>query len=46
MRIVNLAHGALFLLGGYAGIVTMGLTGHLIVAIVVGIVVAAAAWVS
>jgi branched-chain amino acid transport system permease protein len=43
MRIVNLAHGALFLLGGYAGIVTMGLTGHLIAAIVVGIVVAAAA---
>lgn len=43
MRIVNLAHGAFFLLGGYVGIVTMGLTGQLIVAIAVGIVVAAAA---
>jgi branched-chain amino acid transport system permease protein len=42
MRIVNLAHGAFFLLGGYAGIVTMGSTGNLIAAIAVGIVVAAA----
>jgi branched-chain amino acid transport system permease protein len=43
MRIVNLAHGAFFLLGGYAGIVTMGMTGQLVVAILVGIVVSAVA---
>jgi branched-chain amino acid transport system permease protein len=42
MRIVNLAHGAFFLLGGYAGVVTMGATGNLLAAITVGIVVAAA----
>jgi branched-chain amino acid transport system permease protein len=42
MRIVNLAHGAFFLLGGYAGIVTMGSTGNLIAAIAVGMAVAAA----
>jgi len=42
MRIVNLAHGAFFLLGGYAGIVTMGITGNLIAAMVAGIVVTAA----
>jgi branched-chain amino acid transport system permease protein len=42
MRIVNLAHGAFFLLGGYAGIVTMGITGNLIAAMLAGIVVTAA----
>jgi branched-chain amino acid transport system permease protein len=41
MRIVNLAHGAFFLVGGYAGIVTMGATGNLLVAMAVGIVAAA-----
>lgn len=41
MRIVNLAHGAFFLLGGYVGIVTMGLVGNLVVAVAVGITAAA-----
>jgi branched-chain amino acid transport system permease protein len=42
MRIVNLAHGALFLLGGYVGIVTMGVTGNLLAAVAAGAVSAAA----
>jgi branched-chain amino acid transport system permease protein len=42
MRIVNLAHGALFLLGGYVGIVVFGVTGNLLAAIASGVVAAAA----
>lgn len=36
MRIVNLAHGALYLVGGYAGIVIAGYTGSFIVALLAG----------
>lgn len=39
MRIVNLAHGAFYLLGGYVGVVTTAATGQ----IIVGVVAAAAA---
>lgn len=38
MRIVNLAHGAFYLLGGYVGVVTTAATGQ----IIVGVVAAAA----
>ncbi len=41
MRIVNLAHGAFYLLGGYVGVVTMRATGNLLLAIVVGAVAVA-----
>jgi branched-chain amino acid transport system permease protein len=42
MRIVNLAHGGLYLLGGYVGIVVFGATDNLLVAVVVGAAAAAA----
>jgi branched-chain amino acid transport system permease protein len=32
MRIVNLAHGAFYMLGGYIGVVVAGITGNLLVA--------------
>jgi branched-chain amino acid transport system permease protein len=34
MRIVNLAHGAFYMLGGYIGVVVAGITGNLLVAAV------------
>lgn len=36
MRIVNLAHGAFYLLGGYVGVVAMAETGNFVVAVVLG----------
>lgn len=42
MRIVNLAHGALYLLGGYVGITIFAATGQLVVAVAGGAAVAAA----
>lgn len=41
MRIVNLSHGAFFLLGGYVGVYTMAATGNILVAIVAGATVVA-----
>jgi branched-chain amino acid transport system permease protein len=41
MRIVNLAHGAFYMIGGYLGVVVAGLTGNLLLAIVTGMVVVA-----
>jgi branched-chain amino acid transport system permease protein len=41
MRIVNLAHGAFYMIGGYIGVVVAGLTGNLLLAIVTGVVVVA-----
>jgi branched-chain amino acid transport system permease protein len=41
MRIVNLAHGALYLLGGYVGVVTMTATGSLPLALLAGALAAA-----
>lgn len=41
MRIVNLAHGALYLLGGYVGIVTFGATGEIVLALLAGAAAAA-----
>jgi branched-chain amino acid transport system permease protein len=41
MRIVNLAHGALYLAGGYVGIVTVAATGSFFLALLAGAVAAA-----
>lgn len=41
MRIVNLAHGALYLLGGYVGITVFAATQHLLVAMAAGAATAA-----
>lgn len=41
MRIVNLAHGAFYMIGGYLGVVVAGLTGNLLLAILTGVVVVA-----
>ena len=41
MRIVNLAHGALYLTGGYVGVVTAAATGSFTVALIAGAVAAA-----
>lgn len=41
MRIVNLAHGAFYMIGGYLGVVVAGLTGNLLLAVVAGISVVA-----
>lgn len=38
MRIVNLSHGAFYLLGGYLGVVTMRATDNLLLAVVAGAV--------
>jgi branched-chain amino acid transport system permease protein len=38
MRIINLAHGAFYMLGGYIGVVVAGLTGNLLVAVIAAIV--------
>lgn len=42
MRIVNLAHGAFYLLGGYVGAVTVAATGQLLVGALAGVLVVAA----
>lgn len=39
MRIVNLAHGAFYMLGGYVGVVVAGLTGNLLLAVLTAVVV-------
>lgn len=41
MRIVNMAHGAFYMLGGYIGVVIATLTGNLLLAIIVAIIVVA-----
>jgi branched-chain amino acid transport system permease protein len=41
MRIINLAHGAFYMIGGYLGVVVSGLTGNLLVGIISGILVVA-----
>lgn len=41
MRIVNMAHGAFYMLGGYIGVVIATLTGNLILALVVAILAVA-----
>ncbi|MCR2799567.1 branched-chain amino acid ABC transporter permease [Microbacterium sp. zg-Y818] len=38
MRIVNMAHGAFYMLGGYIGVVIATLTGNLLVAVIAAIV--------
>lgn len=38
MRIVNMAHGAFYLLGGYIGVVIAGLTGNLLLAIITAVI--------
>nr|WP_281363974.1 branched-chain amino acid ABC transporter permease [Microbacterium immunditiarum] len=38
MRIVNLAHGAFYMLGGYIGVVIATLTGNLLVAVIAAVV--------
>ncbi len=39
MRIVNMAHGAFYLLGGYMGVVVATLTGNLLLAVLVSVIV-------
>lgn len=41
MRIINLAHGAFYMIGGYLGVVVAGLTGNLLAGIAAGVVVVA-----
>ena len=41
MRIVNMAHGAFYMLGGYIGVVIATLTGNLLLAVIVAIIVVA-----
>jgi branched-chain amino acid transport system permease protein len=41
MRIINLAHGSLYLLGGYAGVIVFAASGDILLAILAGAVVAA-----
>lgn len=41
MRIINLAHGAFYMIGGYLGVVVAGLTGNLLVGILAGVIVVA-----
>ncbi len=38
MRIVNLAHGAFYMLGGYIGVVVATTTGNLLLAVIVGMI--------
>lgn len=38
MRIVNMAHGAFYLLGGYIGVVIASLTGNLLLAVVTAVI--------
>jgi branched-chain amino acid transport system permease protein len=39
MKIVNLAHGGFYMMGGYVGVVIATMTGNLILAILVGLIV-------
>lgn len=39
MGIVNMAHGAFYLLGGYIGVVVAGMTGNLLLAVITAIIV-------
>lgn len=41
MRIVNMAHGAFYMLGGYVGVVVATLSGNLLLALIVAVVVVA-----
>lgn len=41
MRIVNMAHGAFYMLGGYVGVVVATLSGNLLLALIVAILVVA-----
>lgn len=41
MRIINLAHGAFYMIGGYLGVVVAGLTGNLLLGILTGVLVVA-----
>jgi branched-chain amino acid transport system permease protein len=41
MRIINLAHGAFYMIGGYLGVVVAGLTGNLLLGIIAGVLVVA-----
>lgn len=41
MRIINLAHGAFYMIGGYLGVVVAGLTGNLLLGILAGVIVVA-----
>jgi branched-chain amino acid transport system permease protein len=41
MRIINLAHGAFYMIGGYLGVVVAGLTGNLLLAVITGVAVVA-----
>lgn len=41
MKIVNMAHGAFYLLGGYIGVVVAGLTGNLLLAVITAVIVVA-----
>lgn len=41
MRIINLAHGAFYMVGGYLGVVVAGLTGNLLLGILAGVAVVA-----
>ncbi|MGP3534357.1 branched-chain amino acid ABC transporter permease [Microbacterium sp. RD1] len=42
MRIVNMAHGAFYMLGGYIGVVIATLTGNLLIAVLVAVLVVGA----
>jgi branched-chain amino acid transport system permease protein len=42
MRIVNMAHGAFYMLGGYIGVVIASLTGNLLLAVVIAVVAVSA----
>lgn len=39
MKIVNLAHGGFYMMGGYVGVVVAGLTGNLLTAVIVALLV-------
>ncbi|HEX6365558.1 MAG TPA: branched-chain amino acid ABC transporter permease [Agromyces sp.] len=41
MRIINLAHGAFYMVGGYLGVVVATLTGNLLLGVLAGVVVVA-----
>lgn len=41
MRIVNMAHGAFYMLGGYVGVVVATLSGNLLLALIVSVIVVA-----
>jgi branched-chain amino acid transport system permease protein len=39
MKIINLAHGGFYMMGGYVGVVIASMTGNLLLAVVVGMIV-------